>query len=320
MIATGGYAAAQNAGTYSPAAAVDHPTHVFWGDTHVHTSFSSGDANMVGTNDADPSIAYRFARGDVVEGRTGMPVRLRRPLDFLVIADHAENLGVSFSVQSGDPALLAEEIGRQLREAWLEVRNRLGTDTERRAFNSQVSATGRAVSAPYRQTVCQRVVVFRDDPSKTGTIVPFSAFDSRNPEDLWRFLARYEQTTGGQVLAIPHNGNTSNGEMFGLENFEGEALTATYSRSPRRPACWSPWSAPGRRRSTGNLGFGLRREVLRRRGSAGGDPQDHAAARLHVADLVHARVAAGRPTQRTALHGKASRSNLVAKGEPSGCR
>ena len=266
--------AAQNADTYSPAAAVDHPTHVFWGDTHVHTSFSSGDANMVGTNDADPSIAYRFARGDVVEGRNGMPVRLRRPLDFLVIADHAENLGVSFSVQSGDPALLAEEIGRQLREAWLEVRDRLGTDAERRAFNREVSATGRALGAPYRQTVWQRVaaladqynepgrftafagyewtsigsyrqtfgnlhrvVVFRDDSSKTGTIVPFSAFDSRNPEDLWRFLARYEQTTGGQVLAIPHNGNMSNGEMFGLENFEGEALTAAYARTRQR---WEP--------------------------------------------------------------------------------
>lgn len=133
--------AAPDADTYSPAAAVDHTTHVFWGDTHVHTSFSSGDANMVGTNDADPSIAYRFARGEVVEGRNGMPVRLRRPLDFLVIADHAENLGVSFSVQSGDPALLAEEIGRQLREAWLEVRDRLGTDAERRAFNREVSAT-----------------------------------------------------------------------------------------------------------------------------------------------------------------------------------
>ena len=245
---------------------------MFWGDTHVHTSFSSGDANMVGTNDADPSIAYRFARGEVVEGRNGMPVRLRRPLDFLVIADHAENLGVSFSVQSGDPALLAEEIGRQLREAWLEVRGRLGSYDERRAFSSQVSATGRAMSAPYRRTVWQRVaaladqynepgrftafagyewtsigserqtfgnlhrvVVFRDDYSKTGTIVPFSAFDSRNPEDL--FLARYEQTTGGQVLAIPHNGNVSNGEMFGLTNFEDEPLTAAYARTRQR---WEP--------------------------------------------------------------------------------
>ncbi|MCE2557734.1 MAG: DUF3604 domain-containing protein [Acidobacteria bacterium] len=265
---------AQAPDTYSPAAATDHATQVFWGDTHVHTSYSSGDANMVGTNDADPSIAYRFARGEVVEGRNGMPVRLRRPLDFLVIADHAESLGVSFSVQSGDPALLAEEIGRQLREAWLEVRERLGSYDERRAFNSQVSATGRAVGAPYRQTVWQRVaaladqynepgrftafagyewtsigsdrqtfgnlhrvVVFGDDSSKTGSIVPFSAYDSRNPEDLWRFLARYEQTTGGQVLAIPHNGNVSNGEMFGLTNFEDEPLTAAYARTRQR---WEP--------------------------------------------------------------------------------
>ena len=241
--------AAQSPDTYSPAAAGSYPTDVFWGDTHVHTSFSSGDANLMGMNDADPNIAYRFASGEVVEGRNGMPVRLRRPLDFLVIADHAESLGVTASVQSADPALLATEIGRQLHEAWLEAREAFDSYTDRRAFNAQISAAARALGAPYRQTIWQRVaaladqynepgrftafagyewssigsyrqtfgnlhrvVVFQDDSSKTGTIVPFSAYDSRDPEDLWRFLARYEQTTGGQALAIPHNGNVSNGE------------------------------------------------------------------------------------------------------------
>jgi len=66
-----------------------------------------------------------------------------------------------------------------------------------------------------------RVVVFRDDADKTEQVVPFSAFDSNNPEDLWAYLAAYEKKTGGQVLAIPHNANLSNGRLFSLQTFEG---------------------------------------------------------------------------------------------------
>jgi hypothetical protein len=60
-----------------------------------------------------------------------------------------------------------------------------------------------------------RVVVFRDDASKTSQVLPFrSIIDSDDPRDLWKALAAYEEKTGGTVLAIPHNGNLSNGWMF----------------------------------------------------------------------------------------------------------
>ena len=68
-----------------------------------------------------------------------------------------------------------------------------------------------------------RVVVFRDDQSTVDAVLPFSAFDSVNVEDLWDYLAAYEKDTGGQVLAIPHNGNLSSGKMF-----------APFYQTPRR--------------------------------------------------------------------------------------
>ena len=93
-----GFLSAQQQDSYSPAANRSYPTNVYWGDTHVHTSLSM-DANAFG-NRSSPSLAYRFARGDVVEASNGMPARIRRPLDFLVIADHAYQLGV-FSQRAG---------------------------------------------------------------------------------------------------------------------------------------------------------------------------------------------------------------------------
>ncbi len=102
------------ADSYSPDADRAYPINVYWGDTHVHTSFSSGDANLAGGNHVTPTIAYRFARGEVVEGKNGEAVRLRRPLDFLVIADHAENLGVVASLRSNDQVLRDSPGGSEL--------------------------------------------------------------------------------------------------------------------------------------------------------------------------------------------------------------
>ena len=62
---------------------------------------------------------------------------------------------------------------------------------------------------------------------------PFTTFDSENPEDLWEWMATYEAKTGGHVLAIPHNGNLSNGLMFALETFDGEPLDARLGRDAR---------------------------------------------------------------------------------------
>jgi len=99
---------------YSPYPAQDFPNQVLFGDTHLHTSFST-DAGMLG-NTLGPDNAYRFAKGETVVSSTGSPARLARPLDFLVIADHAENLGLAPALAASAPELLATDWGRDLHE------------------------------------------------------------------------------------------------------------------------------------------------------------------------------------------------------------
>jgi hypothetical protein len=82
-----------------------------------------------------------------------------------------------------------------------------------------------------------RNVIFRGDASVANRTVPYSQFDSQNPEDLWRALDAFEKRTGSDVLAIPHNGNLSNGRMFELKDMAGNALTTDYAK---RRARWEP--------------------------------------------------------------------------------
>jgi hypothetical protein len=82
-----------------------------------------------------------------------------------------------------------------------------------------------------------RVVVLRDDATRANQVTPFSAFDSEDPEALWRYLADYEKNTGGQALAIPHNGNLSGGLMFADTRANGEVISVAYARERLR---WEP--------------------------------------------------------------------------------
>jgi len=96
---------------YSPYAGGAVPTRVFWGDTHLHTSFSM-DAGAFGAR-LGPEDAYQFARGDEIESTTAGRVRLARPLDFLVVADHSDNMGFFPDLFAGDPEILADPKGRE---------------------------------------------------------------------------------------------------------------------------------------------------------------------------------------------------------------
>ena len=96
---------------YSPYVGRNFPTEVFWGDTHVHTALSM-DAGAFGAK-LSPEDAYRFARGDEVTSSTGQRAKLSRPLDFLVVADHSDNMGFFPRLSSGDPKMLADPTGRR---------------------------------------------------------------------------------------------------------------------------------------------------------------------------------------------------------------
>ena len=105
---------------YSQPATRDFPNNVYWGDTHLHTNMSV-DANGMGNRLLSPDDAYRFAKGETVRAHNGQQVRLARPLDFLVVSDHAVNLGVMPRMQARDPILLETEVGRKWREIWDEA-------------------------------------------------------------------------------------------------------------------------------------------------------------------------------------------------------
>lgn len=231
---------------YSPYPSKDFPNRVYFGDTHLHTSFST-DAGMIGAI-LGPEEAYRFARGEAVTSNTGLPVQLGRPLDWLVVADHAENLGLAPAIAESNPELLKNDWGRTVHgyvkegtiegqikayDAWLERMNKLDDPLKEltglsKTMWAKVTAAAEKYNEPGRFTAfigyewtsmpdgnnLHRNVIFRDGKDKADQIVPMSQYDSTDPEKLWEWMANYEKKTGGKLLAIPHNGNLSNGLMF----------------------------------------------------------------------------------------------------------
>jgi len=252
---------------YSPYLQDNYPQRVFWGDTHVHTAFST-DAGMVG-NRLGPEEAYRFARGEEVVASAGVRARLQRPLDFLVVADHAENLGLAPMIAESNPDLLKTAFGRQISglvhagkywEAYglwgqgMSTRQDplKGQDELTRSMWHRLTAAAERFNEPGRFTAfigyewtaspggnnLHRNVVFRDGKEKADQMIPMSNYDSTDPEDLWKWMARYEDKTGGQLLAIPHNGNLSNGLMFDDVTFTArKRLDRDYAE---RRARWEP--------------------------------------------------------------------------------
>jgi len=276
-------AAAQDAGTpsadllseaytgkvYSPYAHRAFPERPLWGDSHLHSSLSM-DAGLFG-NRLPPREAYRFARGEEVVSSTGQPVRLSRPLDWLVIADHSDGMGMIGDIIRGKPELLAYEQaarwGKGITEggdaavaAALDLITNVsqGTmDPEMFALYSpgskiyknlweKVIDDAEAFNDPGRFTAfigfewtslikgnnMHRVVMMRDGPTRARQVVPFTMTapqGSPDPRDLWKYLRNYEEKTDGEILAIAHNGNLSNGIMFPLEaQWNGTEFDETY--------------------------------------------------------------------------------------------
>lgn len=252
---------------YSAYGEGDFPQQVFFGDTHHHSSYSV-DSGMFG-NTLGPDQSFRFARGEEVVSSTGVKAKLKRPLDFLVVSDHAEYLGVSDLLAKADPMLLATEAGKEWyaalqkggEEAWLTVvammedftsgNERVKDPALKRSVWERVIDIASQYNEPGKFTTfngyewssapdgnnLHRVVIFRDGADRTKQILPFSAFDSIHPEDLWGFMADYEQKTGGQVLAIPHNPNISNGVMFAETMSNGQPIDLAYAQMRSR---WEP--------------------------------------------------------------------------------
>jgi len=249
-----GVAATLGKKEYSPYVGREFPTRVLWGDTHLHTmvSVDAGTMNRLGQEDA-----FRFARGEEVTTTHGLRAKLSRPLDFLVVSDHAEMYGLMPQLLKGDPEIVSTDPGKRwykeltsgdsdkIFDTAMEIVASLSKKEPPIKSDNAVKHAWKAYTAladkynePGRFTALigyewtaiggynlHRNVIFRGDASVANQTVPFSQFDSQNPEDLWSALAELEEKTGAEVLTIPHNGNLSNGRMFKVETFDGRPLT-----------------------------------------------------------------------------------------------
>ena len=250
---------------YSPFINKAFPQNIYWGDTHLHTTYSP-DADMVGNFNLGPDDAYRFAKGGQVQANNGMQAKLVRPLDFLVVADHSEYQGLMPLLRGGDPELLQNETGNRWYKwfnegpegqykVFLEFAEDLNNNNGRIPFDKIARSTwdfmvetadehnepgrftafiGYEWTSTPRGNNLHRVVMFKDGADKAGQVVPFSSFDSADPEDLWAYMADYEAKTGGHVLSIPHNANLSNGLMYDTKRLNGKRLTAEYAKTRMR--------------------------------------------------------------------------------------
>ncbi len=258
---------------YSPAVNRNFPTRPLFGDTHLHTAISL-DAGMAGAT-LSPREAYRFARGEMVTSSTGLPAKLTRPLDFLVVADHSDLMGFFPLLAAGDPFMLADPTGRRWydmmqagkgAEAAFEVIAAFskgefpkaisiepGTSAFRTVWEELVDAAeefndpGRFSAIIGYEWTSQaannihRNVIYRDGGDIARRVEPFTVtppLGSPYEPDLWKWMANYEAQTGGRVLAIPHNGNVSNGMMFPLiQPFTDKPVDQAYVEARAR---WEP--------------------------------------------------------------------------------
>lgn len=247
-----------------------YPEKVLWGDTHLHTA-NSVDAFGFGVR-LSPEDALRFARGEEVTSTTGLKAKLPRPLDFLVVTDHAEGLGAAKALYDAPRLLIRDERMRR----WYDLMHE-GPEGSQRAMAEILDARGRndlpeqmlnqdgaaertksvwksnvdavedynepgkfTAFHGFEYTLMQggnnlhRNIIFRDGADKVGKIAPIDPTYKATPDEIWNFMEAYEKSTGGRVLAIPHNSNLSNGLMFELTQPGGGPMTAAYAKRRAR--------------------------------------------------------------------------------------
>ena len=255
---------------YSPYAGRHYPTRPLFGDEHVHTGWS-GDAGMSGTT-LGPEDALRFARGDEVISTSGQPVQLSRPLDWMALTDHSDGMGTIDLIRKGDPEMMSDPMLKR----WHDMMNS-GAEGSKAAVMELIAAQSNKKLPPlimdpkFAKSTWERAtalverynqpgrftaligyewtsnagggdnlhrnVIYRDGKDKADQVLPMTTFVSENPEDLWTWMASWESKTGGRLLAIPHNGNLSNGRMFELLTFEGKPLNKEWAEKRAR---WEP--------------------------------------------------------------------------------
>lgn len=249
---------------YSPAVGKSFPRQVYFGDLHLH-SRASADAYTMGNVTLTPGDAYRFAKGEELISSAGLPAKLRRPLDFLAVTDHAEFMGVLNAFQEKNPMLMASPIGKRWgalsedgffdafvtalsdpdpvrddipdaleHSIWQEITQAADTHYQPGKFTTFLAYEWTSASEGNN---LHRCVIYRENSDTVSKHLPFSSFESSDPEDLWATMQTYEEASGGRVMSIPHNGNLSNGIMWDTHTLSGKPIDADYANKRMR---WEP--------------------------------------------------------------------------------
>ncbi|MFZ1741518.1 MAG: DUF3604 domain-containing protein, partial [Pontixanthobacter sp.] len=211
---------------------------------------------------ATPDDAYRYAKGETIRHASGYDIKLKGgALDFYAVTDHAEYMGVLPAMDDpGSPLSkidyaadmfstvrqkILEAFGRVfvsmhsaeripemydenvMRTSWSEIQN--STDRYYEPGKFTTFNGYEFTSGPDDQNL-HRIVLFR---GKTVPDLPFNTFNSPNPEKLWDWLDGL-RGKGIEGMAIPHNSNVSNGQMFKMADYEGNPLTKDYAEQRMR--------------------------------------------------------------------------------------
>jgi hypothetical protein len=242
---------------------------VYFGDTHLHTSWSA-DAYMGGNTTGDPDFAYRYALGvPVVHPGYGGRVRIDRPLDFLAVTDHAEFMGIIPMMVAGDPRVAGSDTGKKfvslmregrgqdamgilLQQVWSgNVDPALSSAEVSSSVWAEIVAAAERHNAPGKfssllgwewsampgRSNLHRIVLLRDGATKAAQFLPFSSLEGDQPGDLWTWLEETSERTGASFVSIPHNSNLSLGKMFELQKRDGTPIDEEYAR---RRMKWEP--------------------------------------------------------------------------------
>ncbi|TGD72283.1 DUF3604 domain-containing protein [Mangrovimicrobium sediminis] len=240
-----------------------YPTVAYFGDTHVHTGWSA-DAGMDGAI-TGPEDAYRFALGQEVTSNSGLKAQLHRPYDWFLVSDHSDGMGVINELVAGNPEMLADPVLKRWYEALTSGDDKRAADAKSELVVMQsegrlpqvvmdpkwmVSAWEKTIEAAekyndpgkfttfiaYEWTVnadggdnLHRNVIFRDGADRASQVFPLTTFETQDSTKLWAWMKAYEDKTGGRMLAIPHNGNMSNGRMFEEQQFDGSPMTREWA-------------------------------------------------------------------------------------------
>lgn len=221
----------------------------FFGDLHLHTTNSFDAYVLMGTR-TTPEDAYRFARGDTIQ-YLGQPIKRSFPLDFEAVTDHSENLGVFNQLDDPNSAFSLSDIGKLAREGgaanFIKIALLITSGKPLGGNADQVAAstwareieTANKFNEPGKFTAfiayewtsmpgganLHRNVIFKGDKAPA----PFTAIDSKDPKDLWTWLSKI-RGQGYEALAIPHNGNASNGLMYDWTSLDGKPIDEAWAQ------------------------------------------------------------------------------------------